>query len=151
MCAPGRTDFLCQNAAEQQCFVHIREPNFDQGCMGNPDSDYYLYSLGGFAPCFYFDFSATYEITVTIECQLVTLAAPAPNEISPGYQYRDVVTAPIVNATHFALAAPFVPSLTLEFNIRDMKYLSNANSTVIITTDAAVMYGTANLTFPINF
>lgn len=58
---------------------------------------------------------------------------------------------PEVNTTHFALAAPFVSQLTLEFNIRDMKYLSNANSTVITTTDPAVMYGTANLTFPINF
>jgi len=25
--------------------------------MNLPDSDYYLYSLGGFAPCFYFDFT----------------------------------------------------------------------------------------------
>ena len=62
--------------------------------MDLPDSDYYLYSLGGFAPCFFFDFTATYDITVTIECQLVTLAAPKPNEIVPGYQYRDVLKAP---------------------------------------------------------
>ena len=32
-----------------------------------------------------------------------------------------------------------------------MKYLSNANTTNITTTNQAVMYGTANLTFPINF
>jgi hypothetical protein len=67
-----------------------------------------MYSLGGFAPCFYFDFSATYDITVTIECQLVTLAAVRPNEISPGYQYRDVLQAPKVDSEHVALAAPFV-------------------------------------------
>jgi hypothetical protein len=98
--------------------------------------------LGGFAPCFFFDFSATYDITVTIECQLVTLAAPLANEISPGYQYRDVVKSPKVDALHPNLGAPFVSKLDLEFNIRDMKYLSNANSTVITTTNTAVMYGT---------
>jgi len=71
--------------------------------------------------------------------------------MSPGYQYRDVLKAPTVNNEHLKLTAPFVSQLTLEFNIRDMKYLSNANQTIRTTTDAAVMYGTANLTFPINF
>lgn len=127
MCAPGKTDFLCATAAEQQCFAHILEPNFDQGCTDLPDSDYYMYSLGGYAPCFFFDFSSTIEITVKIECQLVTLAAIQSNSIAAGYQYRDVLQAPVVDHQTLALSAPFTPSLTLEFNVRDLKYLSNAN------------------------
>ena len=57
----------------------------------------------------------------------MTLASPRPNEIVPGYQYRDVLKAPRVDHEHFKLAKPFVSQLTLEFNIRDMRYLSNAN------------------------
>lgn len=37
--------------------VHILEPDFDSGCADLPDSSYYIYSLGGYAPCFYLDFS----------------------------------------------------------------------------------------------
>jgi len=38
--------------------------------MDLPDSDYYLYSLGGFAPCFFYDFTQTYTFELTLNCKL---------------------------------------------------------------------------------
>lgn len=39
--------------------------------MNEPDSDYYMYSLGGYAPCFFYDFNAVYEFELTLECRLL--------------------------------------------------------------------------------
>jgi hypothetical protein len=51
-----------------------------------------------------------------------------PNEISLGYLYRDIVEIPEVNeATMNQLPGQIAPELTVEFNLRDFKYLSNAN------------------------
>ena len=52
--------------------VHILEPDFDSGCTNLTDSSYYIYSLGGYAPCFYLDFTATYNITVDLICEFIT-------------------------------------------------------------------------------
>lgn len=68
-----------------------------------------------------------------------------------GYQYRDVVKEAVVNEPKFTLGAPFSPSLTVSFNIRDMKYLSNSNQTLVTTTDTDVMYGLKTLPITLNF
>jgi len=57
--------------------------------MDLPDSDYYLYSLGGFAPCFFYDFTATYTFEITLNCQIYSNLTA----LTTGYQYRDVVNA----------------------------------------------------------
>lgn len=54
-----------------------------------------MYSLGGYAPCYYYDFTATYKFKLLIQCMVKT---PNPvNDITNpfvqqvGYAYRDVV------------------------------------------------------------
>jgi hypothetical protein len=80
------------------CQVVIKNPDFSAGCADLPDSDYYMYSLQGYAPCFFFDFSATYDITIQLNCMLINSNGVAvPNEISLGYLYRDIVEIPEVN------------------------------------------------------
>ena len=41
--------------------------------------------------------------------------------------------------------------MVIDFSIRDFKYMSHKNQTLVLTSDPAQMNGTANITFPINF
>ena len=80
------------------CQVVIKDPDFSAGCSDLPDSDYYMYSLQGYAPCFFFDFTATYDITIQLNCLLINSNGVAvPNEVSLGYLYRDIVEMPVVD------------------------------------------------------
>lgn len=70
MCAPGALDILCATVEPQSCYANITKPaSFYEGCTGE-DSAYYMYSLQGYAPCQFFDFSQVYEIEVVLNCQL---------------------------------------------------------------------------------
>lgn len=90
MCKPGQSDYLCETAAQpgnQSCYVNITNPPLYKGCNGT-DSNYYLYSLGGFAPCYFYDFTKTYTFDVLIQCKVFTNNTL---KLMTGYQYRDVV------------------------------------------------------------
>lgn len=41
--------------------------------------------------------------------------------------------------------------MTIDFSIRDFKYMSHKNQTLTLVTNPAQLNGTANITFPINF
>lgn len=56
MCPPGKQDFLCATDTPQKCWVQITDPDFGKGCPEKGDSAYYLYSLQGYAPCYFIDF-----------------------------------------------------------------------------------------------
>ena len=64
-----------------------------------------------------------------------------------GYPYRDVVERPRPNNLGQALSS----EMTVDFSIRDFKYMSNKNQTLTVTTNPAQMNGSANITFPLNF
>lgn len=115
--------------------------------MDLPDSDYYLYSLGGFAPCFFYDFTSNYTFEITLNCKIYTDLL----NLQTGYQYRDVVEPAKAASTKFALGASWSSYLDVHFNIRDMKYLSNANRSVWTTTDADVMAGLKPMEITLNF
>ena len=66
MCAPGNTDALCMTQMDQSCFVNITNPPLYEGCMDRPDSDYYTYSLGGYAPCYFYDMTKEYTFDMLI-------------------------------------------------------------------------------------
>lgn len=106
--------------------------------MDLPDSDYYLYSLGGFAPCYFYDFTSTFTFELTLNCKIFV---DNTNQLATGYKYRDVVDHAQALETDFILGATWSSYLDIHFNIRDMKYLSNANSSVVRTTDPDVMTG----------
>jgi len=79
MCAPGHSDVLCATLFNQTCFVNITNPPLYEGCTGE-DSDYYLYSLGGYAPCYFYDFTKTYTFEIKLECKILeNLTASALN------------------------------------------------------------------------
>lgn len=137
MCAPGSFDVLCATQSLQSCYANITTPAFYKGCNGT-DSAYYMYSLQGYAPCEYFDFSAELTVEVYLNCQLAIFPEPDTNTTNVtatvGFEYRDVISAPV--AANTLAATSFTDELTLNFNIRDFRYLSNANTTNKTVIDA---------------
>lgn len=95
MCQPGNSGADCNaiSTQNQSCFVNITNPPLYKGCNGT-DSDYYMYSLGGYAPCYFYDFTATYRFKLLIQCMAKTynptdITNPRVQQV--GYAYRDVV------------------------------------------------------------
>jgi hypothetical protein len=119
--------------------------------MNLPDTEYYFYSLGGFAPCFFYDFNAVEEFEITLNCQvLVDLTQAHLDSLKPGYAYRDVITPPAF-VPQFELPTAWAPELTINFDVRDMKYLSHSNHTEFVTSDPDVMNGLKPLPISLNF
>lgn len=146
MCAPHAQDAYCMTQLDQSCFVNITNPPLYKGCNGT-DSDYYMYSLGGYAPCYFYDFTQEYTFDMLIQCKILvdttnetTPVVQGVDRLRAGYQYRDVVTKPNDVQTDFRLGS-WAPELTIKFAVRDMKYLSNSNSSTLTTSDPLVMSG----------
>lgn len=62
-----------------------------------------------------------------------------------------MVREPTYNSTNLQFVELNSPSLEVTVSVRDMKYLSNSNDTIAITTDEAVMNGTKPMTIALNF
>jgi hypothetical protein len=78
------------------CFVNITNPPlYTRECENKPDSSYYKYSVGGFDPCHYFDFSKRQTVSFKLYCQVLDeLGFIEPNKENVGYIYRDVLSPP---------------------------------------------------------
>ena len=68
VCPKGFTNYDCANAEYSKCFLNITKPAFYEGCSDLPDSPYSLYSIPGYDPCFFFNFTETYNIEFMIQC-----------------------------------------------------------------------------------
>jgi hypothetical protein len=64
---------MCSTETYKKCYINITEPAFYAGCT-KEDSPYYMYSIKGYDPCFYFDFSTEVNIKFLIECRQVNEA-----------------------------------------------------------------------------
>lgn len=70
----------------------MTDPAFYKSCDHIPDSEYYLYSLKGYQPCYFLDFTKSYEVKFRLVCQV--LNEQGFSDISTqnlGYTYRDVI------------------------------------------------------------
>ena len=56
VCPMGYGDYQCSTELYKKCFINITEPAFYAGCK-HPDTPYYFYSIPGYDPCFYINFS----------------------------------------------------------------------------------------------
>ena len=146
MCKPGFYDSVCATQLAQSCFVNITSPPLYEGCMDRPDTDYYMYSLGGFAPCFHYDFYDNHTFEFLIQCKVLTDLT----NLATGFNYRDVISQSTAESK-FELAASWAPELTVVVEVRDMKYLSHANRSEWTTTDADVMNGLKPMSMTLNF
>lgn len=57
VCPKGFGDFECSTPVYKKCFLNITEPALYKDCSHLPDTPYYLYSLPGYDPCTYLNFT----------------------------------------------------------------------------------------------
>ena len=79
-----------------KCYVKVTDPDLAKGCSDLPDSAYYLYSIPGFSPCYFFDFDTVVPMKYMLECRTNDGSPMSEYEMS-GYEYRDVVSPPEYN------------------------------------------------------
>ena len=95
VCPKGYGDYQCGTQLYQKCMVNITEPAFYKGCQGQKDTPYYFYSLPGYDPCFYLNFSRSQEIKFNLKCKVIyENGLNDPNVEGAGYKYRDVLEPP---------------------------------------------------------
>lgn len=92
-----------------------------------------MYSIPGYDPCFYFDFTKSYTIGYQLVCKYIDETGMVDvNSENMGYQYRDVIKfATMTNQfnytaenpkTKYTIIGNLFGSIRLDF--RDMKWLS---------------------------
>ena len=97
VCPQGVVDYVCATEQYTRCYINITEPAFYKGCENEfEDSFYYLYSVPGFSPCFWQNFSSSIDVEFTLNCQLIdtTGLVSMTKGDSIGYPYRDVIKQP---------------------------------------------------------
>lgn len=139
-CPAGYTGYLCDTMSYYKSYVNITEPALYKGCKDREDSDYYVYSIQGFDPCFHFDFEKEYTIkyriqTLGIDDKGVVLQNGHQEGVK--YKYQDIVIpavsgkendedvytyASVNKKTGVKMLKAVNSSLTFDF--RDWKYLS---------------------------
>ena len=63
VCPRGFGDHQCSTKLYKKCMLNITEPAFFQSCADKKkDTPFYIYSLPGYDPCEYFDFTKSYEV-----------------------------------------------------------------------------------------
>lgn len=122
---------MCDTALSGQCYLNITDPMFYKTC-DYPDSEYYIYSIHGYDPCYFLDFTTTYDVHYILTC--------APTDIEGyltewseglGAEYRDVTEMPSWDNYTYAVhneetgyKALTATSTTVNIDVRDMKWLS---------------------------
>lgn len=95
LCPSGFYGLNCELAMYTKCYVNITQPaTYDtESCRANRnDSDEYMYSIRGYDPCFFFNFSLSYEFRFKLECKyLDSTGLVAIHPYSLGYKYEDVI------------------------------------------------------------
>ena len=74
VCPNGVVDSVCNTPLYTRCYINITNPPFYKGCENEfEDSFYYLYSVPGFSPCFWQNFSSPLPLDVefTLNCQQI--------------------------------------------------------------------------------
>ena len=133
-----------------------------EGCS-KPDSDYYVYSIQGFDPCFFYDFTQEYEFKYKLNCKPINdegVVKPQGHVENLGYNYADVVEYPRLQPSDFTYAAinnqtnlkvVAEDSLLFTFDFRDWKYLSQIERFSETVKDADVIAGIKEGSIPIDF
>ena len=133
VCPKGQSDFECNTAAYKKCYLNITDPAFYKGCEWKEDTPYYLYSVPGYSPCYYQNFSEPYTVEFTMTCKEVDANGLIEVQTEQaGYEYRDVIEEPefvpfsYVSQNHetsFSVLDETSVLVTIDF--RDFKYLSH--------------------------
>ena len=94
VCPGGYMDHVCATDLYTRCYINVTNPPFYKGCQDEfEDSFYYLYSIPGFSPCFWFNFSSQIDVEFELNCQQINQSGLVTANKDPqvGYPYRDVI------------------------------------------------------------
>ena len=109
MCPTGTVDYLCATELYTRCYINITNPAFYAGCTGE-DSFFYIYSIPGFSPCFYQNFTdpTEQEIEFELNCQQLNTTGLVNVQKEPdvGYPYRDIIKEPQSNNINYISSSP---------------------------------------------
>jgi hypothetical protein len=102
-------------------------------------------SVEGFDPCFFFDFSSAYTFKYKLNCKSINakgLISLEPSSI--GYHYKDLITPiPTFETLPLGTKARGISNkkITLTFDFRDWKFLSNTQRYQATVTDPEIITG----------
>ena len=74
MCQSGFYGLNCETHLYSKCLVNITSPpvhDVTKCEIPQIDSMDYLFSIEGFAPCWYFDFTKSYDIKYKLNCKAI--------------------------------------------------------------------------------
>lgn len=159
VCPKGYGDYQCSTQLYQKCFINITEPAFYKGCEERQDTPYYFYSIPGYDPCFYLNFSRSQEIKFNLKCKVIDEhGLNDPNVESAGYKYRDVISEPKPQKINYIAQNPETQfammqghQLIVQFEFRDFKYLTNVMKTQVIIDDPEIMVGLKEASIELDF
>lgn len=147
----------------------MTEPNLAEGCAKDKeDSDFYVYSIPGFDPCNFYDFTQEAEFRFMLKCVAVdekgkVIRAGHPEGV--GYEYSNVISpadpgleigkslfeyAAVNTATGYRVTEGSSAHVTVDF--RDWKYLSQIERFISPNiTDPQVLAGQKEGSMTIDF
>ena len=98
-CPAGYSDFRCSTKEYTKCYVNMTNPALHEGCKDQyEDSDFYVYSIQGFDPCHFYDFSKEYTFQYQLKCMAVNSQSKVVengHQEGLGYEYADLNEDPI--------------------------------------------------------
>lgn len=160
MCPSGFYGFDCSTQTFNECYMNITDPPFYQSCgEGKEDSPYYMFSIPGFDPCYFIDFTKSYDVKFKFVCRATSISGVVDTNLeNVGYPYRDVTsiaptpsfnyTAASSNSNYKILVdSPYLATI----DIRDMKWLSNYYRFQTNVTDPDIMVGNTEGTITVDF
>ena len=108
-CPAGYLGAFCEETEANKCYVQFTSPNLAEGCRDqHADGDYYVYSIPGFDPCNFYDFSGNTTLKFQLICKPVELSGgyvkdtPHAEGVGAGYGYENVLSsgAPTTQPTY---------------------------------------------------
>ena len=108
-----------------KCIVELTKPDTSLRDCPMEDTDDYLHSLGGFRPCFFYDFESKYEWRYKLDCRSMTangLVMTKPQHV--GYEYVDVLIPPKNVTITDAQPIQNPGKVVVSVDFRDWKWLS---------------------------
>ena len=95
VCPEGFHGINCQLPMSIKCIVNLTEPDTSMKDCPVIDTDEYLHSLGGFRPCFFYDFEQVYEWRFKLDCRSMTASGLRMiDKQALGYEYLNVLVPP---------------------------------------------------------
>eukprot|EP00349_Pseudokeronopsis_sp_Brazil_P002766 CAMPEP_0202963782 /NCGR_PEP_ID=MMETSP1396-20130829/7791_1 /ASSEMBLY_ACC=CAM_ASM_000872 /TAXON_ID= /ORGANISM="Pseudokeronopsis sp., Strain Brazil" /LENGTH=206 /DNA_ID=CAMNT_0049685285 /DNA_START=816 /DNA_END=1436 /DNA_ORIENTATION=+ len=116
-----------------------------------------MYSIHGYDPCYFIDFTTTFDLSFKLICRDVDASGKLQSTLpSVGYEYEDVVEREAMPAfdldyINYQLKQDVGESMYVYVDVRDMKWLSHYARYWVEVTDPEVLNGDSEGTLAINF